>query len=210
MRFMLCSVLWAMAQGASALEPFQDVTEQMGFKDLSGDVAAWGDFDHDGRLDLIVSEFVDQSDTLYRNLGDKGFADVTSPSGIAKPSHPYVGWGTAFFDMDNSGWPYLAVRRLDPCPISWPKPRPWAVSSTKKAKALAEPNGASIPICSLVNTPISYSSMTAPTVAPKVIGSKPSSLQIRLANCKASRSLTPFAAPNAQAASYSKPPLAPQ
>jgi enediyne biosynthesis protein E4 len=64
----------------------------------------WGDFDHDGRLDLIVSEFVDQSDTLYRNLGDKGFADVTSPSHIAKPSHPYVGWGTAFFDMDNLGW----------------------------------------------------------------------------------------------------------
>ena len=64
----------------------------------------WGDYDHDGRLDLVVSNFVDQSDTLYRNLGAQGFMDVTARSRIAGPSHPYVGWGTAFVDFDNSGW----------------------------------------------------------------------------------------------------------
>jgi len=64
----------------------------------------WGDYDHDGRLDIIVSNFVNQSDTLYRNLGAKGFADMTGPAHLAKPSYPYVGWGTAFFDMDNAGW----------------------------------------------------------------------------------------------------------
>lgn len=64
----------------------------------------WGDYDHDGRLDMIVTNFVNQSDTLYRNLGEHGFVDLTVPSHIAKPSYPYVGWGTAFFDMDNSGW----------------------------------------------------------------------------------------------------------
>jgi hypothetical protein len=64
----------------------------------------WGDFDHDGRLDIIVSNFVDQSDTLYRNLGPKGFLDVTGSSHIAAPTRPYVGWGTALFDFDNSGW----------------------------------------------------------------------------------------------------------
>ena len=62
-----------------------------------------GDYDHDGRLDLIVTEFVDQSDTLYHNTKD-GFEDVSVNSRIEQPSHPYVGWGTGFFDMDNSGW----------------------------------------------------------------------------------------------------------
>ena len=64
----------------------------------------WGDYDYDGRLDIVVSNFVDQSDTLYRNAGAQGFLDVTARSRIAGPSHPYVGWGTAFVDLDNSGW----------------------------------------------------------------------------------------------------------
>src|SRR5438477_11905014 len=64
----------------------------------------WGDYDHDGRLDIIVSNFVNQSDTLYRNLGKDGFSDVSGPTKLAQPTFPYVGWGTDFFDMDNDGW----------------------------------------------------------------------------------------------------------
>jgi enediyne biosynthesis protein E4 len=64
----------------------------------------WGDFDHDGRLDIVVTNFVDQSDTLYRNQGARGFLDVTGSSRLAAPTRPYVGWGTALFDVDNSGW----------------------------------------------------------------------------------------------------------
>ena len=112
--------------------------------------------------------------------------------------------------MLNSGWPYLAVRRLLPSAISLPKPVPLAVMSAKSHSALAEPKGDSTPSCSFVSTPISNSSITAPMVAPKVIGSMPCSLQMVLAYCSASRSLTPLAAPRAQAASYSKPPVAPQ
>src|SRR5215467_9292590 len=63
-----------------------------------------GDYDHSGRLHIFVTEFVDQSDTLYHNNGSHGFADVSWNSQIAQPSHPYVGWGTGFFDMDNDGW----------------------------------------------------------------------------------------------------------
>ena len=112
--------------------------------------------------------------------------------------------------MLSSGWPYLVQSRLLPWPISLPKPSPLAVMSANSHSALAEPNGASTPICSFVSTPISYSSITAPMVAPKVIGSMPCSLQIRFAYCSASRSPTPLAAPSAHAASYSSPPLAPQ
>ena len=57
---------------------------------------------------------------------------------------------------------------------------------------------------------MSYNSITAPMVAPKVMGSMPCSLHSRLAYCRVSRSFTPLAAPSAQAASYSRPPDAPQ
>ena len=88
---------------------FEEVGLMMG-ADLSGDGQElgsmgvdMGDYDHKGRLDIFVTEFVDQSDTLYHNNGSD-FADVSWNSKIAQPSHPYVGWGTGFFDMDNSGW----------------------------------------------------------------------------------------------------------
>jgi hypothetical protein len=69
----------------------------------------WGDFDADGRLDLFVTNFENEPNALYRNLGPEGFADVTLQSKIGQPSLPYVGWGTAFADFDNDGWPDLLV-----------------------------------------------------------------------------------------------------
>jgi hypothetical protein len=64
----------------------------------------WGDYLHEGRLSMFVTNFTEQPDTLYRNLGKDGFADVSYPAKLAQPTYPYVGWGTAFFDMDNDGW----------------------------------------------------------------------------------------------------------
>ncbi|MBI2503026.1 MAG: VCBS repeat-containing protein [Candidatus Latescibacteria bacterium] len=63
-----------------------------------------GDCDGDGRLDLFVTNFVFEYNSLYRNLGDGTFADVTNAAGLALPSYNYVGWGTGFFDYDNDGW----------------------------------------------------------------------------------------------------------
>jgi len=68
-----------------------------------------GDFDHDGRLDIIVSEFTEQPDLLFWNQGDQGFTDIGWSAHIAQPSYPLVGWGTKFFDMDNDGWLDLFV-----------------------------------------------------------------------------------------------------
>jgi hypothetical protein len=89
---------------------FEEVGLMLG-ADLSGDGQElgsmgvdMGDYNHDGLLDIFVTEFVDQSDTLYHNKGKNGFEDVSWNSHIAQPSHPYVGWGTGFFDMDNDGW----------------------------------------------------------------------------------------------------------
>ena len=64
----------------------------------------WGDYLHEGRLSMIVTNFVEQGSTLYHNLGKNNFADVSVRAKVMKPTYPYVGWGTAFFDMDNDGW----------------------------------------------------------------------------------------------------------
>jgi hypothetical protein len=64
----------------------------------------FGDFDHDGNLDLFVTTFTDQPDLLFRNQGSQGFVDLGWPARVAKPTYPLVGWGTAFFDLDNDGW----------------------------------------------------------------------------------------------------------
>ena len=69
----------------------------------------WGDYLHEGRLSMFVTNFTEQPDTLYRNLGSQGFSDVSWPAKLAKPTYMLVGWGTGFFDMDNDGWLDLLV-----------------------------------------------------------------------------------------------------
>src|SRR5712692_2511502 len=64
----------------------------------------FGDYDHSGRFSFFVTHFEQQPNSLYRNLGEKGFDDVSWTSGVGQPGYPYVGWGTAFFDMDNDTW----------------------------------------------------------------------------------------------------------
>jgi hypothetical protein len=64
----------------------------------------WGDYDHSGRLSFFATHFEEQPNSLYHNTGPQGFDDVSWTSGVGQPSYPYVGWGTAFFDMDNDTW----------------------------------------------------------------------------------------------------------
>jgi hypothetical protein len=69
----------------------------------------WGDYDGDGKLDLFVTNFDNEYNALYKNLGAKGFLDVALETGVGAPSIPYVGWGTSFADLDNDGWLDLLV-----------------------------------------------------------------------------------------------------
>ena len=68
-----------------------------------------GDYDHDGRLDLFITNFDDDYNTLYHNDGKGSFTDVSYAAKVAAVSLPYVGWGTKFFDYDNDGWVDLLV-----------------------------------------------------------------------------------------------------
>jgi hypothetical protein len=67
------------------------------------------DYDRDGRLDLFVTNFSEQPNALYRNLGKGSFADEAWTSRTGPASYPHVGWGTAMFDYDNDGWLDLLV-----------------------------------------------------------------------------------------------------
>jgi enediyne biosynthesis protein E4 len=69
----------------------------------------WGDYLHEGRLSMAVTNFVEQGTTLYHNLDKENFADVSVRAKLMKPTFPFVSWGTGFFDMDNDGWLDLFV-----------------------------------------------------------------------------------------------------
>jgi hypothetical protein len=63
-----------------------------------------GDYDNDGRVDFYITNFSDDSNTLYHNDGDGNFTDVTFQTGHGEPTIPFLGWGTSFMDYDNDGW----------------------------------------------------------------------------------------------------------
>lgn len=80
---------------------FTDATAGSGLDvSLYGTGVAVGDFDNDGRTDVLVTGV--GANHLFRNLGSGKFADVTAPAGLVDESKP---WSTAacFFDYDNDG-----------------------------------------------------------------------------------------------------------
>jgi hypothetical protein len=115
---------------------FTDVTEASGIGGKPANtlsvVAAWFDYDNDGLLDLIVSDYtfwspkndfrctMDSKDyycdprrdpsvppRLYRNLDHGKFADVTEKSGLA--AAPGKGMGISIADFNNDGWPDVFI-----------------------------------------------------------------------------------------------------
>jgi hypothetical protein len=62
-----------------------------------------GDYDNDGLLDFYVTSYAHQSATLYKNLGDGMFEDLTSSTGAGKGTFSNATWGTGFVDFDNDG-----------------------------------------------------------------------------------------------------------
>ena len=62
-----------------------------------------GDYNGDGFLDLFVTNFSYETNTLYRNNGDGTFTDVSYKARLGEESYLFLGFGTGFFDPDNNG-----------------------------------------------------------------------------------------------------------
>ena len=91
-----------------------------------------GDFDANGTEDIFVDHLMDETNTLFTNLGEGLFEDRTREAGLGMPGHRFTGFGTLFFDYDNDGWLDLLVangavqllpelmRKGDPYPLGQP------------------------------------------------------------------------------------------
>jgi enediyne biosynthesis protein E4 len=66
------------------------------------------DYDLDGNLDIVKTNFAGDTPSLYHNLGRATFEDATFPAGLGKHTQ-YLGWGCGFFDFDNDGWPDILI-----------------------------------------------------------------------------------------------------
>jgi hypothetical protein len=75
----------------------QDGMEQAGMG------VSTADYDHDGWLDVLKTNFSDEVVNLYHNDGKAVFTNASEASGLGAHTH-YVGWGCGFFDPDNDGY----------------------------------------------------------------------------------------------------------
>ena len=90
------------------------------------------DFDGNGTEDIFITHLMDETNTLFLNLGKGLFEDRTREVGLGMPGRRFTGFGTLFFDYDNDGWLDLFVtngavqflpeliRKGDPYPLGQP------------------------------------------------------------------------------------------
>jgi hypothetical protein len=88
---------------------FEDIalTAGVGYSEngtvLAGMGTDAGDVDGDGRLDIVVTNFQYEPNSLYRNLGENHFTDAAFALGLGVPSLLKLGFGVAFLDYDLDG-----------------------------------------------------------------------------------------------------------
>src|SRR5207253_3091513 len=77
-------------------------------KSQAGMGVSAADYDMDGNLDIVKTNFAGDTPSLYHNLGGANFEDTTFTAGLGAHTQ-YLGWGCGFFDMDNDGWPDILI-----------------------------------------------------------------------------------------------------
>ena len=93
---------------------FQDIALEAGCalspdgKPQAGMGVSAADYDLDGNLDIVKTNFAGDTPSLYHNQGGANFEDTTFTAGLGMHTQ-YLGWGCGFFDMDNDGWPDILI-----------------------------------------------------------------------------------------------------
>ncbi len=94
---------------------FEDLSYPSGFalnengREQASMGLAIADYNHDGRVDLYVTNFSDDYNALYRNEGEANFTDITFQAGLGETTIPFLGWGTGFLDYDCDGFADVMV-----------------------------------------------------------------------------------------------------
>jgi len=93
---------------------FEDVAVEAGCalspdgKPQAGMGVSAADYDLDGNLDLVKTNFAGDTPSLYHNLGGGNFEDATFTAGLGAHTQ-FLGWGCGFLDFDNDGWPDILI-----------------------------------------------------------------------------------------------------
>jgi hypothetical protein len=93
---------------------FEDIAIEAGCalspdgKPQAGMGVSAADYDLDGNLDLVKTNFAGDTPSLYHNLGGGSFEDTTFIAGLGAHTQ-FLGWGCGFFDFDNDGWPDILI-----------------------------------------------------------------------------------------------------
>jgi hypothetical protein len=93
---------------------FEDIAIEAGCalspdgKPQAGMGVSAADYDMDGNLDIVKTNFAGDTPSLYHNLGGGNFEDATFTAGLGAHTQ-FLGWGCGFFDMDNDGWPDILI-----------------------------------------------------------------------------------------------------
>jgi len=93
---------------------FQDIAIEAGCalspdgKPQAGMGVSAADYDMDGNLDIVKTNFAGDTPSLYHNQGGANFEDTTFTAGLGAHTQ-FLGWGCGFFDMDNDGWPDILI-----------------------------------------------------------------------------------------------------
>ena len=77
-------------------------------KPQAGMGVAAADYDLDGNLDIVKTNFAGDTPSLYHNMGGWNFEDATFQAGLGLHTQ-YLGWGCGWFDFDNDGWPDILI-----------------------------------------------------------------------------------------------------
>ena len=93
---------------------FEDIAIEAGCalspdgKPQAGMGVSAADYDMDGNLDIVKTNFAGDTPSLYHNQGGANFEDATFTAGLGAHTQ-FLGWGCGFFDMDNDGWPDILI-----------------------------------------------------------------------------------------------------
>ena len=94
---------------------FEDQSYESGYalngsgREIANMGIAAGDYENNGHLSVVNTDFADDYDVLFQNDGTGFFTDVGYQAGIAESSIPFVKFGDGFLDYDNDGWKDLLI-----------------------------------------------------------------------------------------------------